>query len=144
MTNPYHRQNKPRAVKQVERQPSEDAIQIAIMEWLALQPYKDGTLFDYMNHPPNGGVSSARQKSKFKLAGTKSGYPDMMLDIARGGYHGLRIELKRLKGGIVSPLQKERLAMLNDENYYAVVCRGFDESIEVIQQYMAETLPKQP
>lgn len=142
MTKPnfYSRQNKPKQVNQNLTQPSEDAIQIAIVEWLELYPYKGGTLADYMNHPPNGGVSSPRQKNKFKRMGTKSGYPDIMIDVAKGGYHGLRIELKRLKGGVVSQEQKDRLIMLNDEGYYAVVCRGYDSAIDVITKYMSESI----
>lgn len=135
-SNPYHRQNKPRAVKQVERQPSEDAIQIAIMEWLALQPYKDGKLVDFFHHSPNGGVSSFRQKAKFKKMGTLNGFPDLQCFIARGGYHGLFIELKRKKGGVVSADQKRVLAMLNNEGYQAVVCRGLDSAVEAIEEYM--------
>lgn len=134
--NYYARQNKPRQVKASDGQPSEDAIQIAIMEWLQTIEYKGETLADYMHHSPNGGVSSARQKAKFKRAGTKSGYPDLQLDIARSGYHGLRIELKRLKGGVVSKEQKRRLEMLKDEGYRAVVCRGYDEAIAEISGYM--------
>ncbi len=68
--------------------------------------------------------------------GTKKGYPDLIIDIARNGYHGLRIELKKDKTCYPSKEQKERLQMLNDEGYLAVVCKGFHETITTIKEYM--------
>lgn len=135
MTNPYSRQNKPRPPQPV-KEASEDAIHLAIINWLKTIPYKDKTLEDYFHHSPNGGVSSFRQKAKFKAMGTKNGYCDLQADIARRGYHGLRVEIKKEKGGVVSPAQKERIEMLNDENYYAVVTRGLQESVDAIKWYM--------
>ena len=54
------------------------------------------------------------------------------------------VELKRLKGGVVSTDQKRILGMLNDEGYQAVVCRGFDEAVKAIEEYMALGAFKQP
>lgn len=136
MSNPFSRPNKRKPVSTEPKLPSEDEIQVQIMNWCKLQRYKDYTLFDYFHHSPNGGIRTASAGAKFKKAGTKAGYPDLLLDIPRNGYHGLRIELKRDKGGTVSGKQKERLAMLQDEGYKAVVCRGFDESIKTITKYM--------
>ena len=132
----YNRQNKSTKVVKKDLEPTEDSIHLAVIDWLKLIPYKEKTLEDYFHHSPNGGTSSPRQKAKFKRMGTKNGYCDLQLDIARKGYHGLRLELKREKKGIVSADQKERIDMLNDENYYAVVTRGYAATIEVIEWYM--------
>lgn len=136
MTNPYSRQNKERPPQPV-KEASEDAIHFAFMDHLATIPYKDGKLVDFFHHSPNGGVSSFRQKAKFKKMGTLNGFPDLQCFIARGGYHGLFIELKRLKGGVVSADQKRVLAMLNNEGYSAVICRGLDSAVEALNEYMA-------
>ena len=64
------------------------------------------------------------------------GAPDMFLPVARKGYHGLFIELKREKGGTVSAYQKKVLYILNKEGYKAVVCRGHDEAIQTIMEYL--------
>lgn len=133
--NPYARQNKPKSKVGVTL-PTESAIQQSIIEWCGLQKYKDRTLAYYVVHVPNGGKMTARAGNKLKKEGVQKGYPDLMLDIARNGYHGLRIELKRDKGGVTSSAQLERLKMLNSEGYYAVVCHGFDSAIAVIKKYM--------
>lgn len=73
---------------------------------------------------------------KLEAEGLKKGVPDICLPCARQGYHGLYIELKRIKGGTVSHEQKEWLAALNTEGYKAVVCRGFDEAKTVIEEYL--------
>jgi hypothetical protein len=59
-----------------------------------------------------------------------------MLPVARGGYHGLFIEMKRQKGGTVSPTQRDWIEYLLAQGYQAVVCRGFDAAREVIEQYL--------
>ena len=86
-------------------------------------------------------------EAKAKSMGKQKGYPDLIIDEPNKYYHGLRIELKRarkrLKSGKtsvshtkVSPEQKEWLQRLNNKGYYAVVCYGAKEAIEVIEEYM--------
>lgn len=115
---------------------SEDAIQMQIMDWSKLIRYNGRPLFDFIHHSPNGGKRHISTAIRFKKMGVKAGYPDLIIDIASGGYHGLRIELKKQKGGTVSKVQKERLATLTEQGYCAVVARGFDEAIAVIQKYI--------
>ena len=115
---------------------SEDSIQKAILTWASYMKYKDGTLADYLVHCPNGGGRSLGEGANFKKMGVKAGYPDLILDIAKGGYHGLRIELKKLKGSRTEPEQKARVKMLNDEGYHAVIVKGFDAAINTIEKYM--------
>lgn len=64
------------------------------------------------------------------------GYPDIGLDLARKGYHGFRMELKRKKGSPVSPEQKRRLKRLSEEGYYSVVAYGLDEAKENLMRYI--------
>ena len=65
----------------------------------------------------------------------KPGVPDICLPVARGGYHGLYIELKT-KTGSQSPEQKQWQRDLLNEGYCAVVCRGFYEAVDTIDWYM--------
>lgn len=136
MTNPYARQNKPRPPQPV-KEASEDAIHLALMDHLATVPYKDGFLIDVAHHSPNGGTSSFRQKAKFKKMGTLNGMCDLQFFIPRGGYHGLFVELKRERGGVVSQSQKDVMAMLDRQGYKTVVTRGLQASVEAIEEYMA-------
>lgn len=118
---------------------SEDEIQIAIINWATLQKYKGRPLAYYLVHPANGGYRKDKEAAKLKRMGVQAGYPDLMLDIPKGGYHGLRIELKKLKGGRTQDNQKERIDMLNEEGYYAVVCKGFADATNTIKKYMAKS-----
>ena len=74
--------------------------------------------------------------AKMKKQGLKKGFPDISLPVPRHGYNGLFIELKRVKTGTVSSEQKKILAMLNDEGNYAIVCKGHNEAIDVLEWYI--------
>lgn len=88
---------------------------------------------------PNGGWRSPATATLLKRTGVKPGVPDMCLPVARQGYHGLYIELKRGTGGRVSVEQKKWLLALSQEGYKACVCRGADEAIQTIRAYIGLT-----
>jgi hypothetical protein len=84
---------------------------------------------------------------KMKRAGAIKGFPDLFLPIMSGTfstapentlYHfgGLFIELKRRKGGRVSPEQSIIHEMLRRNGYHVEVCRGADAAIEAIKWYL--------
>ncbi len=87
---------------------------------------------------PNGGKRDIAEASYMKLQGVSAGVPDLCLPYARKGYHGLYIEMKRRKGGLVSPAQLDWLQFLADEGCKAVVCYGFDEAIRVVDEYFSK------
>lgn len=125
---------------------SETSIHKAIIQWLKLQKYNNRPLSDYVHHSPNGGFRYKKQNSKGKYyspegkklkdMGTQKGYPDLLMDIPKGEYHGLRIELKN-ENGVLSPEQKERLILLNEQGYYAFVGDDIESIIATIQGYLA-------
>jgi hypothetical protein len=86
---------------------------------------------------PNGGKRNKIVAAKLKREGVKAGIPDLMLPYARGGWHGLFIEMKRIKGGSVSKIQGERIAFLRGQNYQVKICKGAAEAIEAIKVYMS-------
>lgn len=47
-----------------------------------------------LHHIPNGGSRNKAEAAHLKRQGVKAGVPDIFLPVARGGYHGLYIELK--------------------------------------------------
>lgn len=53
---------------------------------------------EYLTHVPNEGKRGKKARADFHRLGGQPGYPDYLLDIARCGYHGLRIEAKAPKG----------------------------------------------
>ncbi len=92
-------------------------------------------------HVPNGGKRDAKTGRALKRQGVKAGVPDLCLPVARGGYHGLYIELKAGKN-TTSPKQKEWINDLGQQGYYAAVCRGWEEAKETIENYLDEMLER--
>lgn len=115
--------------------PNEDAEQIALMQWAEMQSGKYPQL-KMLFHIPNGGKRNPREAARFKQMGVKPGVPDLYLPIKRGEYYGLFVELKRQKGGIVSPYQRYWLQKLRAEGYAAEVCRGCNDAQGVILRYL--------
>ena len=113
---------------------TENAAQVAVFGWAKLNERKYPGL-ELLNGSLNGVRLNIGQARKAKLAGMKKGYPDMFLPVARGGYHGLYIELK-VKKNHCTPEQRAWLRALEDQGYKAVMCRGSGMAIEVIQDYM--------
>ena len=90
-------------------------------------------------HIPNGGSRDAREAHNLKLQGVVAGVPDLCVPIARRGYHGLYIEMKREgKGARVSENQREVLAYLEKRGYLAKVCYGATAAIKLIDYYLGE------
>lgn len=117
-------------------EPYESAIQISVIEWADTQFYKGNPLSLYIHHSPNGGFRDAREAARFKAMGTQAGYPDLTIDIARGGYHGMRLELKRTENEKESDNQVTRIRLLREEGYHAVITKGYDATVKAISDYM--------
>ena len=121
-----------RGVKAVIRIPMEHEEQAAVIAWADQHP-----IAKHLFAIPNGSHKSPAMAAKFKREGLRAGYPDLGLDVARRGYHGLRIEMKRIKGGVVSDNQAHWFAFLTDQGYCCKLCRGAYEAIEVIEWYLS-------
>lgn len=104
------------------------------MQWAQFHPILKEELF----HVPNGGTRNIIEAARLKQEGVKRGVPDYYLDVPCNGYHGLRIELKRRKGGVVSPEQKEWIERLNRRGYAAFVAKGWEEAAKIILDYFQE------
>lgn len=57
--------------------------------------------------------------------GVRRGFPDYVVITNK---EVLFIEMKRKKGGVVSPEQDEWISVLNQMGLRAEVCKGFDEA----------------
>ena len=116
-------------------EPSEENEQITLFEWAATMTYTYPEL-RWMYHIPNGGSRGKAEAGRFRAMGVKSGVPDVALDIPRGGFHGLRVEMKRRDGGKLSDAQKEWIDHYNAIGYRAVVCHGWQEAAKAIEEYL--------
>ena len=109
--------------------PTEAQEQIAVVEYCDAQNIP-------VFHIPNGGQRDKACAANLKRQGVRAGVPDLCIPLARLGYHGLYIEMKRRKGYQIRPTQREWLARLNKEGYLARVCAGADSAIELVRQYV--------
>lgn len=114
---------------------SEDGQQKAVLLWAAYN-FKIYPELRWLHHSPNGGSRSKREGAKFKVMGVKRGFPDLVLLVPRGRYHGLLIEMKKLKGGVISDEQKDWLCYLNEAGYYAMVAHGWIEAVSALENYL--------
>jgi len=116
--------------------PTESQEQQALFSWARMQECVWPELA-LLVHVPNGGLRNMPEAVRFKAEGVRKGFPDIMLPVARGGFHALAIELKRLRGGKVSQEQREWLDALTSQGWRAVVCKGWDEARMEIEAYLA-------
>lgn len=87
---------------------------------------------------PNGGFRHPATAVMLRAEGVKPGVPDLFFPYARGGFHGLFIEMKRPKPrGSVSAVQQEWIDRLKKQRYCVEVCFGIEEGIEVVEKYLA-------
>jgi len=104
--------------------------QLPDLEWLYAIPNFSGRLG---NIPPKTAIIQA---VKLNREGRKKGYPDIGLDVARGPWHGLRIEMKRSKGGVVGPEQKRWHERLRGQGYLVEVCKSWEEARDILVKYL--------
>ena len=89
-----------------------------------------------LTHVPMGGWRNKVVAAKLKAEGAKAGYPDYLLDVPRGEFHGWRCELKTMTGR-PSPEQKDWHDRLRSYGYKVDVCRGWDEAWAALKAYLA-------
>lgn len=112
----------------------EDNEQIVLFRWAQFQSVKYPEL-DLLFHIPNGGRRDKREAARFKAMGVKPGVSDVFLPVARGGYHGLFIELKA-PGGRASNYQKKFINLIRNQGYRAEICFGWEQASQVILSYI--------
>ena len=124
----------PRSMPPTDGYPSEHLEQVQLVAMVeAAYPREAAMLFAI----PNGGDRNVLVAVKLKKEGVRRGVPDMFLALPRGGWHGLFIEMKRRRGGVVSPEQAAYIEALRAQGYRAEVCKGCDEALEVLRDYLS-------
>lgn len=99
---------------------------------------------------PNGGGRNAIEAAIQKAEGVTPGVSDVLLLVARKGYHGLCIEFKRqwfemskgdnpklvLKKTYQEPEQKAWQRLVEEQGYKYAVIRNIGEFIDLINNYL--------
>lgn len=91
---------------------------------------KMGKVQAYTHTAQSTYTKSFRQKARNKAMGVKPGLPDYIVVTKK---NILFIEMKRVKGGVVSKHQKTWIEAIESVGGDAVVCRGFDEAKEYLE-----------
>lgn len=115
--------------------PTESVEQINLFRWALWQVGAHPEL-KWLFHIPNGGFRNKATAGRLKAEGVKSGVPDLCLPIPRGGFHGLYVEMKRLRGNTTTQDQDDWLAFLQSQGYFTAVCRGWEAATTVILDYL--------
>jgi VRR-NUC domain-containing protein len=116
--------------------PTEAAEQRSFIKWCRVQLDVRYPGIKLIFAVPNGAwMKSPRQAVSQKRGGLLPGIPDLFLPVPRGTYHGLFIEMKRIKGAKPSPLQLDTIAALAMQGYWCVVAYGAREAIGLIERY---------
>lgn len=128
---------------------SEVSEQKALFEWrdyeVNLQP---ASPLRKLFHIPNGGARPAKtdprtgrryspEGLRLQAMGLAPGMFDICLPVARGGYHGLYIELKTTHGR-PSKEQRQWQTWLREEGYLAVFCHGWEAARTVVLDYLCQ------
>jgi hypothetical protein len=116
---------------------SEEALQMhCVHYWRQMfRPDSDAYYLLYKVH--NEGKKTKRQAVKDKSLGILSGAADLNVDIAKHGYHGLRVELKAVSGRQSSNQKRFEQALTKNGYLYRVV-RSLDEFKELINWYLGD------
>ena len=114
--------------------PTETQEQIALIDWAAVMQGRYAELA-LLFHIPNEGKRSYQAGGQMRRMGLKRGVPDLCLPVARGGWHGLFIEMKSAKGR-PTPEQREWCKALQEQGYAAIIAHGWREAAEQIEAYI--------
>lgn len=129
------------------RHSPEHDLQVAVMDWTREEAARRPEL-ELLHAIPNGGKRGKLTARRLKREGVKRGVPDLMLPVARRGYHGLYLEMKwegwlpdgaggrRRYRSRPSKAQKWWAARLHGEGYAVRVCRTLEETQDVLRAYL--------
>ena len=120
--------------------PLESEEQAALFEWAQVM---EGRLPELrlLYHVPNGGLRNKAVAARLTAQGVKAGVPDICLPVARKGYHGLYIELKRRKGSKTTPEQDWWIRGLAEAGNFCQICHGWESAVRAIEWYVGVARP---
>lgn len=121
--------------------PTEKQEQRWLFAWAEIASNQNPLLALLYSIPNAGGYTGGFRANMLRVIamkkeGVKAGVPDVHLPVARAGYHSLYIEMKRQRGGKVSPEQIQWRRALEEEGHRVVVAKGFEEARAAIEDYL--------
>jgi hypothetical protein len=108
--------------------PTEHEEQREFVKWFR-QTHKGVRIFAI----PNGGVRSITTATRLKVEGVCAGVPDLFIPEWL-----MWVEMKRQKGGVVSPEQTDWIAYLRGVGHIVLVCKGAEDAKNKITGFVNE------
>lgn len=112
----------------------EHEAQVSLMEWWKLYSRTHKIDERLLFAIPNGGLRHVKTAAALKAEGVRAGVPDLFLALPIQRSHGVFIEMKKEKGGVVRESQIQMLELLRAEGFTAVVCYGFQDAAAFIER----------
>lgn len=109
----------------------EDIEHIKLADWIRSRP----DIQPYAWHFANQRKCSLMEGKKLKRMMVRRGVSDFFICCPRGGFSGLWLELKV---GLNKPTKEQRefIALMNSQRYYALWVVGFEAARDVILRYL--------
>lgn len=131
------------AARGPKREDREHREQRALFDWLDVQSRRE-PLFAFVHACPNGDLRDKATAAKMKAEGVKPGAPDLFFDVARGGWHGARVEMKApaypgepaSKAGSLSSSQIAFREHYDREGFAYFVAFGWQEAADFFELYL--------
>lgn len=116
-------------------EPTEDQHQAFVIAWADLVGVREFPELRWLHHIPNGGARDHVTGARLKAQGVRRGIFDLSLPVARGGFHGLYVEMKR-RGERLRPEQREFEAFVAMQGYCTRIAYSGREAVEMIVRYL--------
>lgn len=129
--------------EQLAKTGTESGHQRAVFCWCNLNR-QEWPLLQLLFHIPNGGSRGDTAKSRaiaggaMKAEGVKAGVADLFLPVARGGFYGFWLEMKK-PGKIkdVSKAQREFGEAMTQQGYLWAVVDNWESAVDYLKKYLA-------
>jgi hypothetical protein len=117
--------------------PTEYQEQCTLVDYLEILK-KQGKVRLFTALPNNTYTKSWSQKRKQTAEGVRKGFPDLCVIIKQrmNTDNMIFIEMKRKKGGILRPEQREWQEAINGTVNHFFICRGYEEAKKVVDQFI--------
>lgn len=123
--------------------PLEEDEQIALFDWADRMLHRYPEL-GWMFAVNNGLRLRPATALRARRAGTRKGVADVCLPAPRRGFHGLWIEMKRLRGGRLEPEQRAFGEAMLRQGYLFKVCNGWEQARMEIEAYLGGVYERTP
>ena len=115
--------------------PTESQVQGAFFQWCRGYGVREHPELKWIFAIPNGGARDPITGANLKREGVKRGVLDICLPVARCGYHGLFMEMKK-PGEKMTPEQQEFSIFLKEQGYSTHVVNDFQVAIKIVREYL--------